>query len=117
MMMAAKDINLQELQKPADEASSKEKKKAPATIAMNLLAEVSTLAWNLVIPIVGGVLLGHYIDKRSESGITWTMSLLVLGVMIAFSNLYNLYIEHGRRNIEKDSNENTDEEINGKEEE
>ena len=68
-MMAAKDINLQELQKPADEASSKEKKKAPATIAMNLLAEVSTLAWNLVIPIVGGVLLGHYIDKRSKAAL------------------------------------------------
>jgi F0F1-type ATP synthase assembly protein I len=62
---------------------------------MGLLAQVSTLAWNLVIPIVGGVLLGEYLDKRNGSGVTWTMSLLVMGVIIAFSNLYNLYMEHG----------------------
>lgn len=73
--------------KPSDQIKS-------GHIAGGLLAQVSTLAWNLVIPIVGGVLLGHYLDQRGEQGITWTLSLLVLGVMIAFSNLYSLYIEH-----------------------
>jgi len=63
-----------------------------------LLGHVSTLAWNLVIPIVGGVLLGYYLDSRTDGELTWTLSLLVLGVLIAFSNLYNLYIEHGRQN-------------------
>ena len=73
--------------KPSDQTRS-------GHIAGGLLAQVSTLAWNLVIPIVGGVLLGHYLDQRGENGVTWTLSLLVLGVMISFSNLYNLYIEH-----------------------
>ena len=61
-----------------------------------LLAQVTNLAWDLVVPIVGGVLLGSYIDRRMGDELTWTLSFLVLGVMIAFANLYNLYVEHGR---------------------
>ena len=116
-MMAAADKNLLEPQKSQEGVPPKPKEKSPTSIGMNLLAEVSTLAWNLVIPIVGGVLLGHYIDSQFDSGVTWTMSLLVLGILIAFSNLYNLYLEHGHRAVEKDDNENTDEEINDKAEE
>jgi predicted F0F1-ATPase subunit len=67
---------------------------------MELLAQVSTLSWNLVVPIVGGVLLGAYLDKRTGNEFTWTLSLLVLGVMISLSNLYSLYIEHGQKQIE-----------------
>ena len=115
--MAAADQNLQEPKKAQEGVPPKPKEKSSTSIGMNLLAEVSTLAWNLVIPIVGGVLLGHYIDKRSDSGVTWTMSLLVLGILIAFSNLYNLYIEHSHQSVEQDDNENTDEEINDKAEE
>lgn len=63
---------------------------------VSLLAQVTTLAWNLVIPIVGGALLGSYLDNRGTGGTSWTLSLLVLGVIVAFSNLYNLYIEHGK---------------------
>ncbi|MDY6846329.1 MAG: AtpZ/AtpI family protein [Chloroflexota bacterium] len=78
-----------------------ERKEHNKTGDMSLLTEVSTLAWNLVIPIVGGVMLGHYLDNRNGSGVTWSLSLLVLGVIIAFSNLYNLYIEQGQKKIEK----------------
>ena len=106
----------QELGKPEIDKASQSREKSHTGIAMNLLAEVSTLAWNLVIPIVGGVLLGHYIDMRFESGVTWTMSLLVLGIIIAFSNLYTLYIEHTHRPVEENDNDDTDEEINDKEE-
>ena len=80
-----------------------------------LLAQVSTLAWNLVIPIVGGVLLGHYLDKRSEQGVTWTLSLLVLGILLAFSNLYNLYIEHKYEYLEEKESKVTDKVPNAEE--
>lgn len=61
-----------------------------------LVADVMTLAWNLAFPIVGGVLLGRYLDDRLGQDYTWTLSLLVLGVLVAFSNLYTMYIEHGQ---------------------
>ena len=89
------------------EPREEQTRQTPSPGSVGLLARMTTLAWNLVIPIVGGVLLGHYLDQRSGNGLTWTLSLLVLGVMIAFSNLYNLYMEHGREHIEdkKDKHE------------
>ncbi|MEA3327541.1 MAG: AtpZ/AtpI family protein [Chloroflexota bacterium] len=86
-----------------------------ASNGARLLAQVSTLAWNLVIPIVGGVLLGHYLDKRSDRGVTWTLSLLVLGVLIAFSNLYSLYIEHKHDHREEEENKVIDKVSHAKE--
>jgi len=71
--------------------SNKESKKSDG---LGMLARVSTLSWDLVVPIVGGVLLGTYIDKRTGSELRWTLSLLVLGIIIAFANLYNLYMDH-----------------------
>jgi len=79
---------------------------------MELMAQVSTLAWNLVIPIVGGVILGHYLDNRRESDLTWTLSLLTLGVIITFSNLYNLYTEHGQQKLQEQESTEEQEETN-----
>lgn len=61
-----------------------------------LVAQATTLGWNLVVPIVGGVMLGRYLDDRFGHDFTWTMSLLALGVLVAFNNLYSLVVEHGR---------------------
>lgn len=113
--MASDDFE-KEPKRPVEGGTSKTKGKPSAGTGMNLLAQVSTLSWNLVIPIVGGVLLGHFIDKRNESGATWTLSLLVLGILISFSNLYNIYIEHSRQAKENDDKENADEEINDQKE-
>lgn len=93
-----------------------EKRPEETSNVMNLLAEVSTLAWNLVIPIVGGVILGNYLDNRYDSGVTWTLSLLVLGVIIAFSNLYNLYIEHGKKKLNQSKPKTEDNEDHAKDE-
>jgi|LDZU01.1.fsa_nt_gi F0F1-type ATP synthase assembly protein I len=98
------------------ESKGPERQAQNVTGGMGLLAEVSTLAWNLVIPIVGGVMLGHYLDNRNNSGVTWSLSLLVLGVIIAFSNLYNLYIEQGQKKIEKKQITNEDEKAHAQEE-
>ncbi|MGC9399791.1 MAG: AtpZ/AtpI family protein [Anaerolineae bacterium] len=96
----------------SERQSSSQDDKAAETSSSNfpqLLAEATTLAWNLVFPIVGGVLLGRYLDDRLGQDYTWTLSLLALGVMVAFSNLYTLYIEHGQgyrtREDEGDSDE------------
>lgn len=59
-----------------------------------LAAQATTLGWNLVVPIVGGVLLGRYLDDLFDKEFTWTLSLLLMGVAVAFNNLYAMYIEH-----------------------
>ncbi|MDY6873957.1 MAG: AtpZ/AtpI family protein [Chloroflexota bacterium] len=87
-------------------------RKGDSQDGIHLLAQVSTIAWNLAVPIVGGVILGDFIDNRIQSGSTWTISLLALGVMVAFTNLYSLYIEHGGR---KDSAKANSGDVSGKE--
>ena len=59
-----------------------------------LVGQATTLGWNLVVHIVGGVLLGRYLDDRFDKEFTWTLSLLLMGVAVAFNNLYAMYIEH-----------------------
>ena len=75
-----------------------------------LVAQATTLGWNLAVPIVGGVLLGRYLDDTFDKEFTWTLSLLFMGVAVAFNNLYAMYIEHSdakplRKRIQKRQND------------
>jgi predicted F0F1-ATPase subunit len=59
-----------------------------------LVATVSSLGWSMALPIVGGALLGSYLDKVTGQEFVWTVGLLFGGVAIAFYNLYHtLYKE------------------------
>jgi ATP synthase protein I len=53
-----------------------------------LAMTMASLGWSLVLPIVGGALLGHYLDQITDQGVKWTVGLLFLGVALAFYNLY-----------------------------
>lgn len=54
------------------------------------LALLGTLGWNLVIPIVAGAFIGRFLDQKFGQGHFWTLSLIALGVMITFYNLFNI---------------------------
>lgn len=53
-----------------------------------LAVTMASLGWSLVLPIVGGAFLGHYLDQITDQGVKWTVGLLFLGVALAFYNLY-----------------------------
>ncbi len=44
--------------------------------------------WLFVLPVVGGAYLGWYLDKKMAVGISWTITLIILGI---FAGLYNLW--------------------------
>jgi ATP synthase protein I len=54
------------------------------------MAVATSLAWNIVVPIVGGALLGRTIDDRVGEEYLWTITLLFGGTFIAFYNLYRM---------------------------
>jgi hypothetical protein len=54
------------------------------------VANMTSVGWSTVLPIAGGVLLGHYLDRRTGSAYVWTVGLLVGGIMVAFYNLYHI---------------------------
>ena len=75
------------------EPTSKQPEERPDNF-WQLVAQATTLGWNMVIPIVGGVLLGRYLDDKFDKEFTWTLSLLLMGVAVAFNNLYAMYSEN-----------------------
>ncbi|MGP8305269.1 AtpZ/AtpI family protein [Vibrio sp. YIC-376] len=52
---------------------------------------LGTLGLVLALPIVGGAYLGHWIDSMIEGySVRWTISFILLGVMVGMINVYLL---------------------------
>lgn len=51
---------------------------------------LTSLGWELALPIFLGVLLGYQIDKHLSINYTFTMIFLVLGIITSYINLYRL---------------------------
>ena len=48
----------------------------------------ASLGWDLAVPIFGGVLLGHVLDRWMETGYVFTLGLLLFGVIAGFYNVF-----------------------------
>lgn len=44
------------------------------------LAMIGTLGWTIVIPTLIGIFVGRWLDRMFDSGVFWTLGLLVLGL-------------------------------------
>ncbi len=47
------------------------------------VSQVGTLGWMLALPIIGGALLGHLIDRWLGTGLSFALAFLVLGLAVA----------------------------------
>lgn len=56
------------------------------------VSRVGTLGWLIALPIVGGALLGHLLDRRLGTGLTFTLALLLTGIVLAGYTIWR----HGR---------------------
>ncbi len=81
--------NRQQLKKKIDN-QVKRIKKAEHNDRPNL-PSIGTLGLVMVLPIIAGVYLGHWLDDRVEGYSThWTLSLLLAGLVIGIFNVYFL---------------------------
>ncbi|KKO19587.1 MAG: F0F1 ATP synthase subunit [Candidatus Brocadia sp.] len=49
--------------------------------------------WVFVIPIIGGAYLGRYLDKKTHGeGISWTITLIIIGIAVGIYNVWYLFI-------------------------
>ena len=46
------------------------------------LAQIGVLGWIFVVPTLGGLFLGRWLDRWLASGIFWTAPLMVVGLCI-----------------------------------
>jgi ATP synthase protein I len=51
------------------------------SLAQNL-AMIGALGWTIVIPTLIGLFVGRWLDRTLDSGIFWTLGLLVLGLAL-----------------------------------
>lgn len=50
---------------------------------------IGTLGLLFVLPVIGGAYLGHWLDSLAAGySIRWTMSLILVGVMVGALNVY-----------------------------
>lgn len=49
------------------------------TLARNL-GQIGTIGWQIVVPALIGLAIGHWLDHRFGTGIFWTAPLLFVGV-------------------------------------
>ncbi len=53
--------------------------------------------WLFVIPVVGGAYLGKYLDgKFGGKGISWTLTFLVLGIVLGVYNVWRFFTREFR---------------------
>ncbi len=65
----------------------KAEREQPTLISQTIY--IGTLGLLFVLPLVGGAYLGHWLDSLATGySIRWTMSLLLLGVVIGAVNVY-----------------------------
>jgi len=53
------------------------------------LTRVTVIGWLFVIPVVAGAYLGRYLDTRYASNISWTITLIIIGVAVGIYNAWH----------------------------
>lgn len=53
------------------------------------LTRVTVIGWLFVIPVVAGAYLGRYLDRRFASNISWTITLIIIGVAVGLYNAWH----------------------------
>ena len=75
-----------------------------AAVWREALASTS-LGWELALPIFGGVLLGHFVDRWLGTGYVFTLGLLALGIISGYYNLLTFVQRLDRRDRRRDTEE------------
>lgn len=61
------------------------------------------VGWSVAIPTVLGIFLGVWIDSRSDSPRSWTLMLLIIGLIAGLLNAW-FWVQRQRDAIEKERN-------------
>jgi ATP synthase protein I len=59
------------------------------------LGLAGAVGWMVSLPAALGALLGHWLDRRSGTGIFWTLGLITLGLTVGCASAW----DHARREL------------------
>lgn len=66
------------------DALSQAGKSDPEPSLAHRFAQIGVLGWIIVLPILGGLFLGNWLDNWLETGITMAAALLLVGAVLGF---------------------------------
>ena len=89
----------------AGEISKKEARKRRAREGTNHslwfgLGMFGIIGWSVTVPLLGGVALGLWIDRRWPSHVSWTLTFLFIGAFLGCLNAW-FWVSRQRKIIEK----------------
>ena len=67
------------------------KKKKPFKLSSRDL-RASAIGWEIVLPIVAGPVAGYFIDRRFQTGVTFTLIFLGIGLITGILNLVRFVV-------------------------
>jgi len=71
-----------------------ERREPSAASFWRSLSVLGTVGWSISLPAVAGAWLGHRLDVKLDSGVRFTLMLLVAGVMLGSVVAWRVVREH-----------------------
>ncbi len=66
----------------------------------------SSIGWEIAVPIVGGPVLGHFLEKRLNTGVNLALIFLIFGIMAGgYFLLRYIYYEYLLQALEEDDDD------------
>lgn len=80
---------------------NKNNKQEPGGASWQEALRAMSLGWDLALPIFGGVLLGHLLDRWLGTGHIFTLGLLTLGIGVGYYNVVRFIRRIDRKRIDE----------------
>lgn len=65
-------------------AREKEAEETPEPSMGSRLGQIGVLGWSIVLPVLGGVFVGRWLDHTFKTGISFSAPAILLGVAFGF---------------------------------
>lgn len=52
------------------------------------LGLVGSIGWMISVPLTAGAMAGRWLDGRAQSGVFWTLALLLLGLLLGAASVW-----------------------------
>lgn len=69
------------------------------------LGMMGTVGWSVAVPTLLGALLGRWLDARYEGTVSWTLTLLLVGLVAGCLNAYHWVRREGGRIRRRDDDD------------
>jgi len=84
-------------------------KKNPTPGVWSGLGMMGLIGWSVVVPMLLGAALGFWLDKRHTGSYSWTLMLLVLGLILGCLNAWHWVTKENKEIHEEDEEDDENE--------